>query len=108
MTVIYVLVAVGLLILLIGCFTYINLSTARSMERAREVGVRKVLGAGPKQLFWQFMIESAMLCLLAMAFSILLASLLLPYFSSLTGKRCRSLPCSQDRLSRLPLRWPFL
>ena len=53
-TYIYILAAVALLILIIACFTYINLSTARSLERAREVGVRKVIGAWKKQLFWQF------------------------------------------------------
>ncbi len=83
---VYVLGAVALLILLIACFTYINLSTARSMERAREVGVRKVLGAGPRQLFWQFMNESAMLCFFAMLISLLLAAMLLPAFNGLTGK----------------------
>lgn len=86
MMVIYVLGAVALLVLLIACFTYINLSTARSMERAREVGVRKVLGAGPRQLFRQFMIESGILCAVAMAASMLLAAMLLPAFNTLTGK----------------------
>jgi putative ABC transport system permease protein len=55
---IYVLEAATLLVLLIACFTYVNLNTARSLERAREVGVRKVIGAEKSQLFWQFIGES--------------------------------------------------
>ena len=55
---IYILSGVALLILVIAGSTYINLSTARSVDRAREVGVRKVIGAGKGQLFWQFIGES--------------------------------------------------
>ena len=51
---IYILEAVSVLLLIIASFTYINLNTARSVERAKEVGVRKVIGAGRGQLFWQF------------------------------------------------------
>ncbi|MGE7776434.1 ABC transporter permease [Chitinophaga sp. NPDC101104] len=83
---VYVMGAVALLVLLIACFTYINLSTARSLERAREVGVRKVMGAGQHQLFGQFMTESAMLCAVAVGVSALLAAMLLPGFNNLTGK----------------------
>ncbi len=86
MMAVYIMGAVALLILLIACFTYINLSTARSMERAREVGVRKVMGAGQHQLFGQFMTESALLCAVAVGVSVLLAALLLPGFNTLTGK----------------------
>ncbi|HTQ29526.1 MAG TPA: ABC transporter permease [Puia sp.] len=84
---IYVLASVALLILVIACSTYINLSTAQSMERAREVGVRKVIGAGRKQLFWQFIGESFSLCIIAVVLSITLATLLMPYFNQLTDRR---------------------
>jgi putative ABC transport system permease protein len=84
---IYILAAVALLILVIASSTYINLSTARSIERAREVGVRKVMGAGKGQLFWQFIGESAILCMLSVFCSLVLASLLLPYFDQLTEKQ---------------------
>ncbi|HVZ56466.1 MAG TPA: ABC transporter permease [Chitinophagaceae bacterium] len=85
-TYIYILGAVALFILVIACSTYINLSTARSLERAREVGVRKVIGAGRSQLFWQFMGESFLLCLLAVLLSLAAAALLLPAFNRLTGE----------------------
>ncbi len=83
---IYILAAVALLILIIACSTFINLSTARSLERAREVGVRKVIGAGKSQLFWQFTGESAVLCLCAWVFSLALAALCLPGFNQLADK----------------------
>lgn len=86
-TYIYILEAVALLMLAIACFTYVNLNTARSMERAREVGVRKVIGAGNRQLFWQFIGESALLCTISTVLSILTAALLLPVFNQLTEKR---------------------
>ncbi|TDX00847.1 ABC transporter permease [Dinghuibacter silviterrae] len=84
-TYIYVLGGVALLILAIACFTYINLSTARSMERAREVGVRKVMGAGGRALFWQFIGESLMLAGVSILLSLLAAALVLPAFDGLTG-----------------------
>lgn len=84
---IYILEAVALLMLAIACFTYVNLNTARSMERAREVGVRKVIGADNNQLFWQFIGESALLCTISTILSILAAALLLPVFNQLTDKQ---------------------
>ena len=83
---IYILEAAALLILLIACFTYINLNTARSLERAREVGVRKVIGAEKLQLFWQFIGESVFLCTMTTVTSFLAAVLLLPAFNRLTDK----------------------
>jgi putative ABC transport system permease protein len=84
---IYILAAVALLILIIACSTYINLCTARSIERAREVGVRKVMGADKKQLFWQFIGESGALCLVSVGFSLVLAAVVMPYFNQLTEKQ---------------------
>ena len=72
--------------MLIACFTYINLNTARSLERAREVGVRKVIGADKSQLFWQFIGESLFLSSIAMLLSIGAAILLLPAFNRLTAQ----------------------
>lgn len=83
---IYILEAMALLILLIACFTYINLNTSKSLERAKEVGVRKVIGAEKMQLFWQFIGESALLCLVALVISFIAAALLLPAFNRLTEK----------------------
>ncbi|WP_295792133.1 ABC transporter permease [Mucilaginibacter sp.] len=86
-TYIYILEAVALMILVIACFTYVNLNTARSIERAKEVGVRKVIGAGSKQLFWQFIGESALLCTIATLLSSVAATLSLPYFNQLSEKQ---------------------
>jgi putative ABC transport system permease protein len=83
---IYILEAVAALILLIACFTYINLNTARSLERTKEVGVRKVIGAERGQLFWQFIGESALLCTVSVLISLAAAAFLLPAFNHLTEK----------------------
>lgn len=87
---IYIPAALGLLILIIACSTYINLSTARSLERAREVGVRKVIGAGRRQLFWQFIGESALLCFVAMILSLTITAFLLPSFNQLTSEELKT------------------
>jgi len=86
-TYIYIIGAVALLILVIACFTYINLSTARSMERAKEVGIRKVSGAYNKQIFFQFIGESVVLSFISLVLSILLVILLLPPFNNLADKQ---------------------
>jgi len=83
---IYILAGVALLILVIAGSTYINLSTARSVDRAREVGVRKVIGAGRGQLFWQFIAESFLLCLLALVLSFGVVLLVLPWFNRLADR----------------------
>jgi putative ABC transport system permease protein len=83
---IYILEGVAILLLIIACFTYINLNMARSVERAKEVGVRKVIGAGKGQLFWQFIGEAAILCLIAVLFSFIAAYFVLPFFNQLTAK----------------------
>ncbi|MBS1662555.1 MAG: ABC transporter permease [Bacteroidetes bacterium] len=83
---VYILAGVALLILVIAGSTYINLSTARSVERAREVGVRKVIGAGKGQLFWQFIGESFLLCLIAVVLSLGVVLLSLPAFNRLADR----------------------
>lgn len=84
---IYILGAVAVLILLIACVNYTNLSTAQSAGRSAEVGMRKVLGAGKKQVFYQFISESFLLVLFALILGIVFSSLLLPYFNQLSGKQ---------------------
>ena len=85
-TYLYILSGVALLILVIVSFTYINLSTARSLERAKEVGIRKSIGAARTQLFWQFMSESVIICMIAVTLSYFLIFLTLPYFTRLIEK----------------------
>jgi putative ABC transport system permease protein len=86
-TYIYIMAVVALLILAIACFTYINLGTASSMERAKEVGVRKVMGAGKNQIFWQYIGESLMLSVFALLLSLVIVGLSLPYFNQLADKQ---------------------
>lgn len=85
-TYIYIICAVALLILFIACFTYINLGTASSIERAKEVGVRKVLGADKWQVFWQHIGESILLCLISVVISLILVAMALPWFNGLADK----------------------
>lgn len=72
---VYTLAAVGLFVILIASFNFMNLSTARSANRAREVGVRKVFGAFRSQLIIQFMIESVVLCVVSFIIALVLVSL---------------------------------
>ena len=78
---------IGVLVLLIACINFINLTTARSEKRAREVGVRKAIGSARKDLILQFLTESFLLTALAFLFSILFVQLVLPSFDALTGSK---------------------
>ncbi|WKN41480.1 ABC transporter permease [Tunicatimonas pelagia] len=83
---VYMLSGIALLILLIAWLNYINLSTAGAMKRAKEVGVRKVVGARRKQLIGQFLGESFLLNSLAFGLALLLVMLVQDYFNQLTGQ----------------------
>jgi putative ABC transport system permease protein len=83
---VYLFSIIAAIILLIACINFVNLTTARSAERAKEVGIRKVVGALQPQLAGQFAGESIVLCLIAFSISILFAGLLLPEFNQLSGK----------------------
>ena len=83
---VYLFSMIALLVLLIACINYMNLATARSTHRAREVGMRKTLGAGRRQLVVQFMSESILMSLLALVGAVMLVELTLPFFNDLTGK----------------------
>ncbi len=84
---VYIFSAVALFILLIACINFMNLATARSAKRAREVGVRKVLGSERGQLMGQFMSESVLTTVLAMALALLLVGLSLPLLNDLAAKQ---------------------
>ena len=77
---------IALIILLIACINFMNLSTARSEKRAKEVGVRKTLGSDKKQLILQFFFESMILTFIAFFFSIIAVYLLMPSFNTLVDK----------------------
>jgi len=87
---------VAILILLIACINYVNLSTARSMLRAKEVSVRKIIGAGRHQLFLQFILESTLLFLFASLLAFLLIWILLPLYNNLSGKHLLFSIASRD------------
>ncbi|MCK5370831.1 MAG: ABC transporter permease, partial [Cyclobacteriaceae bacterium] len=80
------LIIICLFILAIAWTNYINLTTTRSMKRAKEVGIKKIVGAGKKQLIEQFLVESTMVNLIALLLAITMAQVLLPYFEQLIGK----------------------
>jgi putative ABC transport system permease protein len=78
---------VGIFVLLLACINFMNLSTARSEKRAKEVGIRKTLGSERRQLIAQFFSESLMIALIAFVISLLLASLAMPVFNEISGKK---------------------
>lgn len=82
----YILSGIALFILLIACFNFINLTVARSVKRAKEIGIRKVVGGARNQLIAQFMGESFIICFAAFLFAILIVQLSLPAFNHLSNK----------------------
>jgi putative ABC transport system permease protein len=85
----YVFGSVGLLILLMACFNFMNLATARSLKRAQEVGVRKTVGATPWQIARQFLSEALLLTLAAFLIALFIVGVALPVLSSFTGANLR-------------------
>lgn len=83
---IYIFSLAAVFVLFIACFNFINLCTAFSINRAKEIGVRKVLGSSKRQLIIQFLIDSIFLCIIAFVLALFLCQLLLPVFNSLAGK----------------------
>lgn len=84
---VYFLIFVAILILAIACINFMNLATAKSAERAREVGVRKTMGSMKGQLVWQFLVESVLLAVASTVIAVGLARIALPYFNDLAGKQ---------------------
>ncbi|HEY4156155.1 MAG TPA: FtsX-like permease family protein, partial [Puia sp.] len=83
---VYVFSLIGFFILLIACINYMNLSTARSALRAREIGIRKVIGARKKGLIIQFLSESVLISWVALVIAVLLTAFLLPWLNKLSGQ----------------------
>ena len=83
---VFIFGAVALFILLIACINFMNLTTARSAERAKEVGIRKVLGTERRFLIFQFLTESTLLVFLSLMLALLISDLALPLFNSLADK----------------------
>ena len=78
---------IGVFVLLLACINFMNLSTARSEKRAKEVGIRKTVGSLRRQLILQFFSESLLTVFLAFVLSILLVQLALPFFNKVAGKQ---------------------
>ncbi len=87
---IYILGAIATLIMLIACVNYTNLATAQSQGRTGEISIRKVLGAGKGQLFWQHLGESMLVSFAALILAVLIGIQLLPLFNSISGKALTS------------------
>ena len=96
---VYIFSAIALFILLIACINYMNLSTARSTLRAREIGIRKVVGARRKEIIFQFLSESVLISWVALFFAFIITWLLLPWLNKISGQ--------QLSISSL-LRWQFI
>jgi putative ABC transport system permease protein len=83
--------AIGLFVLLLACINFMNLSTARSEKRAKEVGIRKSVGSGRGQLIGQFLGESVFLALVAFGLGVLMVALVLPWFNQVADKQMQIL-----------------
>ena len=86
MNTVYVLSAIAFFILIIACINFMNLTTAQSLKRAREVGVRKVVGSQQRQLIFQFLSESVVISFISLVLAILILALIVPLFNDISGK----------------------
>lgn len=84
---VYIFIVIGIFMLLIACINYMNLATAKSLHRGKEIGIRKVSGAARYQLIFQFLGESTLIAFISFALAIGLVDLVLPYFNELTDKQ---------------------
>jgi putative ABC transport system permease protein len=84
---VWMFACIGIFVLLLACINFMNLSTARSEKRAKEVGIRKAIGSLRAQLIGQFFSESIVVAFLAFLFSLLLVSLIVPFFNQVAGKQ---------------------
>jgi len=83
---IYMLIAIGALILIIAIINYINLATVRSSSRVKEIGVRKVVGSGKRNIAGMFMVEAVLVTIIAACIAVYIVKLVLPFLNGLTGK----------------------
>ncbi len=86
MSYIYIFSIISLFILLVACINFMNLSTARSATRAKEVGIRKVVGGHRRSLFWQFLFESILLSFIALLIALIIIETVMPVYNNITGK----------------------
>jgi putative ABC transport system permease protein len=105
---VYIFSAVALFLLLIACINFMNLSTARSSNRAKEVGIRKVMGTKRQTLIGQFIAESTLMSYLAFVFALLLTFIALPYFNDISAKTFSVSSLFEPRLLTFLLVLPFI
>ncbi|MEE4256887.1 MAG: ABC transporter permease [Bacteroidales bacterium] len=86
---VYILSAIAVFILLIACINFMNLSTARSARRAREIGLRKVVGAGRGKIIFQFLLDSILLSLISVVLSAIIVKAVLPAFNRMADSNIR-------------------
>ena len=98
MQMVYIFIVIAILILVIACVNFMNLSTARSANRAKEVGVRKVLGTQKINLINQFLTESVIMSLIAFVIALIIGMLLLPFFNQLAVKELTLSPSQHPML----------
>lgn len=103
---VWIFSAIAFFILLIACINFMNLTTARAMNRLKEIGVKKSMGASRGGLFSQFMVESMLLTFFAMVLALVLAVVLQPFFNQVTLKEL-SLDLSVSEILLLVLVWAF-
>ena len=83
---VYIFSVIAFLILIIACINYVNLTNAKNLNRAREVGIRKVVGSMRMQIIKQFLLESVVFCWIAMGITLILVKIYLPFFNNLLSK----------------------
>lgn len=105
---VYIFSAVALFVLLIACINFMNLSTARSANRAKEVGIRKVLGTMKRLLIRQFLLESILMAMIALIIGTVAATLVLPLFNDLSGKELTMSSLFNSRFVIFILLLPFV
>ena len=96
---VYILSAIAFFILIIACINFMNLTTAQSLKRAREVGIRKVVGGRRSQLIFQFLSESVVISSISLIISILLLALIVPAFNNISGKELNINPTENGFVS---------
>ncbi len=99
---VYLLSAIALFVLIIACFNFISLTTARSVKRSKEVGVKKVLGATKAQLVKQFFTESLFMVAVALSAAVILVEIAIPYFNTISGKNLSGIDFRNWSLILLP------
>ncbi len=105
---VYIFAAVALFILLIACINFMNLSTARSASRSREVGIRKVLGTEKSALIRQFLMESTLTVFIALIIGLVAAGIAMPFFNDVSGKSLSISSLLETKYILFLLLLPFL